>query len=228
MFDGPRIASVASLLGDPARANMLCALMDGRALTATELALEGGVSKQTASGHLQRMTDAGLLAREVQGRHRYFRLADADVAQAIEVLMGVAQRSSGERVRPGPRDAAMRRARVCYDHLAGDVAVAFYDRLRDGGLIHTSTENIELTVAGGAAFEKRGFDVARLAAGRRPVCRSCLDWSERRHHLAGSLGAAVLAFAFEKRWARRHESSRLVTIEPRGEAALMRLAQPVG
>jgi len=226
MFEGPQVATIASLMGDPARANMLCALMDGRALTATELALEGGITKQTASGHLQKLTEAGLLAREAQGRHRYFRLADDDVARAIEALMGVAQRGAGQRVRPGPRDPAMRRARVCYDHLAGDVAVAIFDSLNQRGmLVDVGGRELKLTAEGEALFSQHGFDVATLKSSRRPTCRSCLDWSARRYHLAGGLGAALLQRAFESGWAKKQDDRRLVVIDSAGEAALMALVQ---
>src|SRR6201996_9054816 len=123
MKDGPVIAQIAALMGDPARANMLTALMDGRALTVSELALAGGVGLPTASGHLAKLDQAGLLSAEKQGRHRYFRLSGPDVAQVLESLMSLAQRTGAVRVRTGPKDAALRTARVCYDHLAGERAV---------------------------------------------------------------------------------------------------------
>src|SRR6187399_2895148 len=135
MKDGPLIASVAALMGDPARANMLTALMDGRALTASELAETAGVGLSTASGHLAKLTQAGLLVVEKQGRHRYFRLAAADVAEVLEGLMGLAQRTGAVRVRTGPRDEALRSARICYDHLAGEEGVALLSRLFQAGVL---------------------------------------------------------------------------------------------
>src|SRR5215470_11654560 len=147
MKDGPNIAAIAARVGDPARANMLPALMHGQALTATELAQEAGVVLSTASGHLGRLQDAGLVDIEKQGRHRYFRLSGADVASVLEGLMGVAARTGHLRVRPGPPDAALRRARVCYDHLAGDAAVRMYDRLQLGGVIAGTGEALRLTKA---------------------------------------------------------------------------------
>src|SRR6185503_18848436 len=173
MKDGPDIALVGSLVGDPARANMLASLMTGRALTATELAQEAGVTPQTASTHLARLVDGGLLAAEKQGRHRYFRLAEPDVAQALEALMGLAARAGHLRVRTGPKDPQMRHARVCYDHLAGDLGVK---------LIAGSGEDLGVTRQGRHFFTGFGIAVEGLGGRRRPLCRPCLDWSERRHH----------------------------------------------
>src|SRR5689334_23007509 len=182
MKDGPVIASVASLLGDPARANMLTALMDGRALTVSELAEAAGVSLPTASGHLAKLDAAGLLTAEKQGRHRYFRLSDHDVAQVLEGLMALAQRTGAVRVRTGPKDAALREARVCYDHLAGERGVRLMQSLVRRGWLSGASDPA-VTEAGRAGFEAFGIDVATLARGRRPLCRCCLDWSERRSHL---------------------------------------------
>ena len=127
--EGPSIALVGWLTGEPARANMLSALSDGRALTASELALEAGVSLSTASAHLSKLTDGGLVVVEDQGRHRYFRLAASEVARMLEAMMGVAMQAGHARVRTGPRDPALRRARVCYDRLAGERGVWLYDNL---------------------------------------------------------------------------------------------------
>lgn len=224
MKDGPDIARIASLIGDPARANMLCAVVDGRALTAGELAAEGGVSKQTASAHLARLSEAGLLAVETQGRHKYFRIADADVAHAIEALMSVAQRGGGRRVRTGPRDEGMRRARVCYDHLAGALAVELMDRWLARGWFAAGTARdgrpaLALTEAGRRAFRNVGIDLASLEEGRRPLCRPCLDWSMRRHHLAGALGGAFLDLAIRERWLAREAGTRLVRVIDAGAMA---------
>src|SRR6478735_1709676 len=186
MKDGPLIASVAALIGDPARANILTALMDGRALTASELAETAGVSPSTASGHLAKLTEARLLSVEKQGRHRYFRLAAPDVAQVLEALMGLAQRTGAVRVRTGPRDAALREARICYDHLAGERGVALLKSLRRKQLVE-GEQDIVPTETGRAFFTGLGVDLDRLEQGRRPICRLCLDWSERRAHLGGAL-----------------------------------------
>jgi DNA-binding transcriptional ArsR family regulator len=209
MKEGPAIAPVAALLGDPARANMLGALMDGRALTVSELAQAAGVTLPTASGHLAKLEAAHLVAAEKQGRHRYFRLSGPDVAQVLEALMGLAQRTGAVRVRTGPKDAALRSARVCYDHLAGERGVALLDGLTRQGLV-SGGDDLALTAEGRSFFEGFGVDVTRLEKGRRPLCRGCLDWSERRLHLGGALGAAILAGIVERCWGRRDESRALV------------------
>jgi DNA-binding transcriptional ArsR family regulator len=218
MKDGPNIAAIAALLGDPARSNMLTALMHGQALTATELAQEAGVVLSTASGHLGKLQDAGLVDIEKQGRHRYFRLSGADVASVLEGLMGVAARTGHLRVRTGPRDPELRRARVCYDHLAGDAAVRMYDRLQAAGMIAASGGALRLTKAGERFFSTLGIDLDAAANGRRPLCRACLDWSERRHHLAGALGAALLDHIYDRGWAKRAANSRVVTFTKTGAA----------
>ena len=217
MKDGPVIASVAALLGDPARANILTALMDGRALTVSELAEAAGVTIQTASGHLAKLDAAKLLTAQKQGRHRYFRLSGPDVAQVLEALMGLAQRTGATRVRTGPRDAALRAARVCYDHLAGERGVELLSGVRQHGFI-AGQEELALTDKGRAFFGEFGIDLARLEKGRRPVCRACLDWSERRSHLGGALGAEILFRMLEKGWARR-DAGRVVTFTHEGLGA---------
>jgi len=218
MSDSTRIAATASLLGDPARANMLTALMHGQALTATELAQEAGVAPSTASGHLGKLEDAGLVGIEKQGRHRYFRLSGTDVAGVLEGLMGVAARTGHLRVRTGPRDPELRRARVCYDHLAGDAAVRMYDRLQATGMIAGAGAALRLTKAGAKFFASAGVDLGTAAGGRRPLCRACLDWSERRHHLAGAVGAALLDHIYDRGWAKRVPNSRVVTFTKAGTA----------
>jgi DNA-binding transcriptional ArsR family regulator len=218
MKDGPHIAGIAALLGDPARSEMLTALLGGQALTATELAAVAGVTKQTASAHLAKLTAAHLTAVESQGRHRYFRLADPDVARLLESLMGVAYRAGAVRLRSSPREPALRKARVCYDHLAGELGVAAYDALKRRRLLRESQEGLVLTPSGRAFFGALGVEVPERE-GRRALCRACLDWSERRHHLAGAVGAAFLARIQQLGWARRVKQSRVVSFTPRGEAA---------
>lgn len=223
MNDGPDIASLAALVGDPTRAAMLSALMDGLAHTATELALEGGVAPSTASSHLARLTAGSLLAMARQGRHRYYRLRSPAVAAALEGLMSLAPRRRRRAPLPGPRDADLRRARVCYDHLAGEAAVGLLNRLREGGLVAGDEEAIRLTSAGRAWCVRIGIDLAALESKRRALCRPCLDWSERRVHLAGALGAALLERLFALRYARRELDSRAVTLSPQGRHFLERL-----
>ena len=220
MKDGPSIAGIASLLGERARADILTALMAGPALTATELAAEAGITKQTASAHLGKLLDARLVAVESQGRHRYFRLADRDVAQLIEHLMGVAYRAGAVRLRSSPREPALRKARVCYDHLAGELGVGLYDALLDRRLVTAAGTRLGLSAKGWRAFEALGIDLNALARRRRPLCRACLDWSARRHHLAGALGAALLDRFVALGWARVAQGSRVVSFSAAGETAL--------
>lgn len=222
MKEGPDIAAIGALLGDPGRANMLLSLMDGRALTATELAQAANITAQTASAHLARLEEGGLIVRRKQGRHNYFALANADVGAVIEALMGLAARAGHMRTRTGPRDEDMRRARVCYDHLAGDMGVTLFDSILARGLVVLEGEEAALTGAGEAFFSALGIDLAALPTGRRPLCRTCLDWSARRYHLAGTLGAALLAHMQDKGWARRETNSRVVTFTPKGEAEFRR------
>jgi DNA-binding transcriptional ArsR family regulator len=222
MKNGPDIARVASLIGDPARANMLTALLGGGALTASELALEAGITKQTASSHLAKLSAADLIAAEAQGRHRYFRLADREVGRALESLMSVAARQTLARKRPGPKEPAMRQARACYDHLAGHLGVALYDGIVANAWIEEGAEGPSVTRKGIKTLGALGIDVPSLVASKRPLCRTCLDWSERRHHLAGGLGAAILTCVYETGWAKRDRTTRAVHFSPAGEAAFRR------
>lgn len=226
MNEGPHIARIAGLIGEPARAAMLAALMDGRALTATELAALGRVTRATASVHLGRLLDARLVAVQAQGRHRYYRLADADVARLLENLMGVAARAGARTLLPGPREPALRAARQCYDHLAGDAGVALYEGLLAADLLKLQRGEPRLTRAGRQRLAGLGLDVDALAAGRRPLLRTCLDWSARRHHLAGALGAALLKWLQAAGGARRLAGTRALAITPAGQAALRALLAP--
>ncbi|AZV18839.1 MULTISPECIES: helix-turn-helix transcriptional regulator [unclassified Mesorhizobium] len=221
MREGPDIARIASLVGDPARANMLNALMGGTALTASELALEAGVSLPTASSHLGKLMEGGLLTVASQGRHRYYGLAGPQVAGMIEAITGVAEAVGPKRVRPGPRDGAMRVARVCYDHLAGEQAVAMLDRLVAKNVLVRDEQEIRLGPSAASHFAAIGIDV--YTKPRRPVCRACLDWSVRRSHLAGTLGAAILEKILAEKWARREKDSRAVIFSPPGRQAFERV-----
>jgi DNA-binding transcriptional ArsR family regulator len=220
MKAGPDIAMVASLVGDPARANMLTALMSGRALTATELAHQAGVTPQTASSHLSKLEAGGLIEPEKQGRHRYYRLTGPDVAGVLEGLAGLAARAGHMRLRTGPKDPALRRARICYDHLAGDLGVQMLDSMSKQRLVRHSQQAIELTAEGTRFMAKAlQIDAKALVHPRRPVCKACLDWSERRHHLAGTLGAALMNRFTELKWAARDAApgSRVVNFSRTGE-----------
>lgn len=220
MKDGPNITTIAALIGDHARAEVLTVLMSGMALTATELADAAGVTRQTISAHLARLHDAGLLAMEAQGRHRYFRLASDEVAQLLESLMGVAFGTGAVRVRSSPREPALRRARVCYDHLAGELGVMVYDALARRGAFAIDGDGIGLTSQGHALVGALGIDAAALNPGRRALCRTCLDWSERRHHLAGMLATTMLKRFEDLGWGKRVPESRVFAFTDSGEAAL--------
>lgn len=225
MTSNAAFAEIASLAGDPARAAMLNTLMDGRALTATELATVAGVTPQTASGHLARLTTAGLLAVEKQGRHRYHRLASPMIAQMVEGIMQVASTLEPPRrpVATGPRDQALRVARTCYDHLAGRLGVSLADALVAGGHAEIDGDVGTITDSGIALFADIGIDLDRGRAARRStraLCRPCLDWSERRPHLAGTIGAAICTHSFDHGWIRRVQGTRAVSITPKGQLAL--------
>ncbi|MEM6661830.1 MAG: helix-turn-helix transcriptional regulator [Pseudomonadota bacterium] len=219
MKEGPNIAAVAALIGEPARANILSALMQGRALTATELSIEAGVTASTTSVHLGKLEAGGLVRGTKQGRHRYYALSGEETARALEALMGLAQATTGRRVRTGPKDPALRRARVCYDHLAGEMGVALYDCLLARGIIMGDDDQICLTPGGPGLLRDFGLDVPDLLKSRRRLCRPCLDWSMRRTHLAGSLGAAIWDQIQAKGWAKREPDSRAVTFTKVGERA---------
>jgi DNA-binding transcriptional ArsR family regulator len=225
MKEGPDISLPAAMMGDPARANMLMALMSGMHLTATELANEAGVTPATASVHLAKLSASGLVTPTKQGRHKYFCIADADVAHAIEALVIVASRAGHMRTKPGPKNEAMRTARSCYDHLAGKTAVTLFETWLESGVLAWNRETITLTESGRVFLKTRGIDLDALEKNKRPLCRSCIDWSERRHHLGGAVGAAVLTRALKEGWVRRDGTSRTLSFEQGGELALANWCQ---
>jgi len=223
MRDGPDIAEIASLIGDPARAQMLMALSDGRAWTAGELAREAGITAQTASAHLGKLEAAALVKIESQGRHRYVALADASVSDALEALLRLAAQQPKPKRRPGPRDPALRHARSCYNHLAGEVAVQLADHFLERGWLKASRDGgWQLSKAGEKGFAA-AFDISVDEIGaKKPTARPCLDWSERRPHLAGPLGSALLDSLFKNGWVRRTEG-RAVAFTKRGEERIAAL-----
>ncbi len=214
-----RVAEIGALVGDPGRAAMLYAVVDGRALTACELANVAGVTPQTASGHLGRLIEGKAMAVTKQGRHRYYRLASPEVAHLLESLMQFSAMTAPPKVRTGPRDPALKAFRSCYDHLAGGLAVAVADRLVERGQIELAEDGGLITDAGQSFFAELGID---LSSGEkkssRPLCRPCLDWSERRPHLAGRLGAQLMNFYLQQRWFRRAERPRTLSLTRAGEA----------
>ena len=219
-----QIARIAALVGEPARTGMLVALMDGRALTANELANAGRITPATASRHLALLVEADLLKVEKQGRHRYHRLASAEVARVLEGIMQLAAQSATApaRIATGPRDAAMRLARTCYDHLAGGIAVAIADKLVQEGAVVLEDETAAVTDRAGAVLAGLGLRsevVNAQGTGKRPPCRPCLDWAERRVHLAGRLGALLCSHCLQRGWLLQKPKSRTLKLTPAGTAA---------
>lgn len=219
----PHLARLAALIADETRAACLLALLDGRAWTAGELARHAGVAASTLSEHLGKLVAGGLLTEERQGRHRYVRLADARVAQLVEDLAAQVSPSAAARprnLRESSAGSAMARGRTCYDHLAGRLGIAVTDALTSRGLLRQDT-GFALTDAG-----LRWFDAAKIALnrkGRRPLARACLDWTERRPHLAGVAGAALCRHALDTGWCVRIGSERAVKVTAAGEQALAEL-----
>lgn len=213
------MAEVASLIGDVARANILATLLDGRASTALELALAANVTPQTASAHLAKLVEGSLLTVDRQGRHRYFRLASPQVARVLETIMDLAAVTSPRHQRPLRMASDMRRARTCYDHIAGEIGVAITDALLAQGAIILEGEAGEVTPDGHAFFASAGID---LSPGRskRIFCRPCIDWSERRPHLGGRVGAAICTACIERGWLARRRNSRVLALTVEGQKAL--------
>lgn len=224
------LAGIGALIGDPGRATMLVTLMDGRALTAGELARAAGIAAATASGHLARMLEGGLLALERQGRHRYYRLANSSIAGLIEQLMAVsgeltAAAAQRKPVVTGPCNHALRRARLCYDHLAGEIAVCIADSMAARGLIEFADDGGAVTGAGMKLFAALQVDVAPRPPDRprsATFCRPCLDWSERRPHIAGVVGKALYTAFLRADWLRAPTSGRVVHVTPVGLQAFER------
>ncbi|WP_444883048.1 ArsR/SmtB family transcription factor [Microbulbifer sp. PSTR4-B] len=212
----PDISLVAGLIGDKTRSKMLMALMGGKALTATELACKADISAQTASTHLSKLTEGGLLVVRKQGRHKYFQLRDYEVAELLEKLLNIGSTPMQGSIDTGPKDPDVRKARICYDHLAGSLGVALYDSLVAESVIIEEFQSTKLTENGKKFFRNLGVDIGGLKNTRRPLCKSCLDWSERRNHLAGTLGQWILEDAFRKKWARRRVDSRVIDFSSLG------------
>ncbi len=211
---------IAALIGDLGRSNMLAALLGGEALTATELAAIAGVSRPAASEHLAKLTQGHLLSVTSQGRHRYYRLASAEVAHALEAVMTVAA-AEGPGRRATPRiDPALRNARTCYDHLAGRLGVALADALAARGAVVLTPDAGEVTELGLDLLDSLGILIETPRRSKRLLCRSCLDWSERRPHIAGALGAALQKRMFTLGWIKR-DKGRAITVTPAGRRGLV-------
>jgi DNA-binding transcriptional ArsR family regulator len=215
-----RIAEIAALVGDPARANILAALMGGRALTAGELVQAAGVSPQTTSGHLGKLAEGRLIACVKQGRHRYYRIATPRVAEMLEGIMAVVADAPPRHRPPSKLDDAMRTARTCYDHFAGKLGVGITDALCTRGHVMLGEDGGEVTERGMTFFQELGIDIAGVRQRRRIFCRPCLDWTERRPHLGGSVGAALAQRCFDLNWLERVKGSRALMVTPRGRRGL--------
>jgi DNA-binding transcriptional ArsR family regulator len=221
MNTGPLIAEIAGLVGEPARATMLLALLDGRALTAGELAYAARVTPQTASTHLAKLTEAGLLKPVKDGRHRYFRLASARVVEMLDGIGAVALENR-PRYRPLSRQAReLSAARICYDHLAGRLSVDLADFFTANAYMAPGDEAAEITEAGTRFLTEFGIDMAALGSTRRHFCRLCLDWTERRPHIAGAVGAALTSHFFDLGWAERIRHSRAVVVTLSGKRGFL-------
>jgi DNA-binding transcriptional ArsR family regulator len=216
------VASPAALIGDPTRAAFLLALAEQDALPASELAARAGVSNSTASIQLGKLVAGGLVTVERRGRHRQYRLAGPNVAGAIEALALIAPQPPVRSLRGANRAAAIRQARTCYDHLAGALGVSLTEALFDRGLLERDGDDVRFSENGDEWFSGLGVDLEKVRAARRPPARLCLDWSERRYHLAGGLGAALARRLFELGWIERAGPTRAVRVTPKGRAALQR------
>lgn len=215
------ISRVAGAIAEPARTKMLCSLMDGHARTSTELAVIADVSASTASAHLARLKEDGLIKLHTQGKHRYFSLADAHVAQAIEALMVISRNAQTQFVSTAP--SRLQLARTCYDHMAGSLAVQLHDYFIDAGWLSipvAGDRTYQLSVEGEKAMTGLGVEIETVRAQRRRFACSCLDWSMRRPHLAGALGAAVLQAVISRKWVIQDLDSRALALTPKGRKEL--------
>jgi len=214
----PRFARIAAAIGDPTRARMLAVLLSGELVTAGEIAQAAGVTPQTASAHLALLEREQLVLARTQGRHRYFRLADGEVARALEALSLIAERGPAQARWQQPAWKPLKHARTCYGHLAGEVGVALLDGLLAQRWLEPAADGFTLTATGVAGLGALGLDSAALGGAR--LAYPCVDWSERRDHLAGPLAVALLAHGIARGWLRRHADSRAVSVTPDGRRAL--------
>ena len=223
-FADTYLSGIAGAIAEPARTRMLCCLMDGHARTSTELAVVAGVSPSTASVHLTKLKEQNLVQMVAQGKHRYYQLASAEVAAALEALLRVAGTPQARFI-PNTPDR-LRNARTCYDHMAGAVAVGIHDHMESQGWlmkITSDSTSYDLSVDGAAALERFGLDIGAARKARRRFACSCLDWSERRPHIGGALGAALLALMLRRAWVERDLDSRALSITREGQRQLTKL-----
>lgn len=211
-----KFSYITSLLGEKARASMLWSLLDGRAYTATELSACADISRQSASNHLAKLLDAQIIAVEKQGRHRYYRLAGEEIAQVLESMASLIPKSLVKPTLPHPKPSGLTFARTCYDHLAGEISVKITDALIERQIIESNGREFEVTVSGTKWFKELGINVDELKPGKRSFAHKCLDWTERRHHLAGLLGHALLEHMLQNDWIRKKQFTREVFVTARG------------
>lgn len=216
----PNIKEVAALVGDPSRVTILLELLGGVALPAGELASAARITPQTASVHLAKLAEGGLITSELNGRHRYYRLAGPEIAYALEALNAIAKPKPVRSLREFDQSKVLRYARTCYDHIAGEVGVGLTDRLLALGWIEADGQDFVVSGRGEEGFYRFGIDLANVKKIRRYYARACLDWSERRHHLAGGLGAAITNRLFERGWIVRIPGGRAVRVTDEGVQGL--------
>ncbi len=216
MYLEPIVADLAKLLSHPARVSIVMALMSGREMTATNLALEADITAQTASSHLDKLVRGKVLSVRKSGQYRYFRISGRDIAELIEILQGLSARQGHPTEDSDNRYLALKKARVCYDHLAGELAVDMLDQFKAQQLLEDRNGVLELTAAGITLFRKKGYNPDAEDDTQQLACKNCLDWSEQRFHLAGSLGRWIMTDMLQRRWAEKLPDSRIVRITERG------------
>ena len=217
MKDGPDIAQIASLIGDPARGNMLTALMGGKALTAIELSQRAGITLQSASSQLKKLVDGHLLALRKKGRHRYYSICNKEVARLLATMMGLAAGTGHTRARTGPSNAELRKARICYNHLARHLGVELYHGLTARNFFKIAENGLDLTGAGAGFMQDFGIDLDGSRRNKSIMCRECLDWRKRRSHLTGNLGRAIFGQTEHLGWASRVPESLVIQFTRTGE-----------
>lgn len=221
----PNMAEIASLLGETSRATMLASMMDGRFHTASELAYMAAIKPQTASFHLAKLVDGKLVKVEKQGRHRYFQLADEEIAHLLESFLAISPPPEVRSLKQSSQMKLLQGARTCYDHLAGKLGVQLTDSLLNAGYLKLEEKQFLITSEGTQFFTDFGLDLVDLKRKRRSFSPACLDWSERRYHLAGALGQGILAHLLSLRWVTRVPSIRAIKVTERGRAGFKEVFQ---
>ncbi len=224
METDPDISCVAALLAEPARVKIINSLLDGRALPATELAFSANISPQTASNHLFKLLESQLVEVETQGRHRYYRLSSPEVAEAIEALARILPKARKKTAKESPEQQALRFARHCYNHLAGTLAVEIAEKLLERRILMSHAGKFyHVTAQGVSWFSELGIEVDSLGSNRSGLAKKCLDWTERRYHLAGPLGTSLFKRFVSLNWITKRRDSRCMRLTAKGRTGLERL-----